>query len=72
MRREFCAAGANWGAFRPCRCRQSREIRIGYLQISVFGSHVGGSLMSPQLKSDSTNLPGKFVEAPSSVPAPVQ
>lgn len=49
----------------------AREIEIGYLQISFFGSHGGGSLVS-QLKSDSTSLPGRFVEALSSVPAPVQ
>jgi hypothetical protein len=49
-----------------------RAIEICYLQISFFGSHGGGGSLVSQLKSDSTNLPGRFVEALSSVPAPVQ
>jgi hypothetical protein len=39
---------------------------------SQFFSQVGGSLVSPHEKSDSTSLPGRFVEAETSVPAAVQ
>ena len=43
-----------------------------YLQVCVFGSHFGGSLVS-QLKSDNTSLPGREpVDAPVNAPPALQ